>query len=263
MIGDTVAWRFPGRYWSIDRTTLLTELQSGEAGLSSREAASRLRACGPNALREANGPTRLEVLGRQLRNPLLLLLVFAAAVSGGVGEWLDATIVFAIVGATAGIGYSREYTAHAAAAALRARVHLHAVVLRDGRLQDTPVDAVVPGDVVALSAGSLVPADCVLTGRDLDELHDEALWAAAEKTDLFVEVDPNHKEPIILALKKMGHVVGFLGDGINDAPAMHAAHTSLSVDQAVDVAREAADFVLLERGLDVIRRGVERRVRCS
>jgi Mg2+-importing ATPase len=55
----------------------------------------------------------------------------------------------------------------------------------------------------------------------------------------------------------MGHVVGFLGDGVNDAPAMHAADTSLSVDQAVDVAREAADFVLLERGLDVIRRGIE------
>jgi Mg2+-importing ATPase len=58
-------------------------------------------------------------------------------------------------------------------------------------------------------------------------------------------------------MKKMGHVVGFLGDGVNDAPAMHAADTSLSVQQAVDVAREAADFVLLERGLDVIRRGID------
>jgi Mg2+-importing ATPase len=99
--------------------------------------------------------------------------------------------------------------------------------------------------------------DRVLTGRDLDDLHDEALWHAAERTDLFVEVDPNQKERIILSLKKMGHVVGFLGDGVNDAPAMHAADTSLSVEQAVDVAREAADFVLLERGLDVIRRGIE------
>jgi Mg2+-importing ATPase len=97
----------------------------------------------------------------------------------------------------------------------------------------------------------------VLTGADLDELHDEALWNAAERTDLFVEVDPNQKERIILSLKKMGHVVGFLGDGVNDAPAMHAADTSLSVEHAVDVAREAADFVLLERHLDVIRRGIE------
>jgi Mg2+-importing ATPase len=99
--------------------------------------------------------------------------------------------------------------------------------------------------------------DRVLTGRQLDELHDEALWREAERTDLFVEVDPNQKERIILSLKKMGHVVGFLGDGVNDAPAMHAADTSLSVQQAGDVAREAADFVLLERSLDVIRRGIE------
>ncbi len=77
------------------------------------------------------------------------------------------------------------------------------------------------------------------------------------RTDLFVEVDPNQKERIILALKRMGHVVGFMGDGVNDAPAMHVADTSLSVDQAVDVARAAADFVLLERDLDVIRRGIE------
>ncbi len=108
---------------------------------------------------------------------------------------------------------------------------------------------------VAAAVG--MPHERVLSGQQLDELHDEALWQAAEHTDLFVEVDPNQKERIILALKKTGHVVGFLGDGINDAPAMHAADTSLSVEGAVDVAREAADFVLLESDLDVIRRGIE------
>jgi Mg2+-importing ATPase len=100
-------------------------------------------------------------------------------------------------------------------------------------------------------------ADRVLTGDQLDDMHDEALAACAEETTVFAEVDPNQKEKIILSLKKRGHIVGFLGDGINDAPAMHAADTSLSVEEAVDVAREAADFVLLERSLDVIRRGVE------
>ncbi|MFN7984223.1 MAG: magnesium-translocating P-type ATPase [Vicinamibacterales bacterium] len=119
----------------------------------------------------------------------------------------------------------------------------------------------ITGDsrLVAQHVASLVGlgAERVLTGSQLDELHDEALWREAERTDIFAEVDPNQKERIILALKKMGHVVGFLGDGVNDAPAMHAADTSLSVQQAVDVAREAADFVLLERGLDVIVRGIE------
>jgi Mg2+-importing ATPase len=120
---------------------------------------------------------------------------------------------------------------------------------------------IITGDSkpVAQHVATLVgmPAARVLTGSELQRLSDEALWRVAESTDLFVEVDPNQKERIILALKKMGHVVGFLGDGINDAPAMHAADTSLSVEQANDVAREAADFVLLERSLDVIRRGIE------
>jgi Mg2+-importing ATPase len=120
---------------------------------------------------------------------------------------------------------------------------------------------VITGDngLVARHVGRLVGlhADRVLTGRDLDALHGPALWHAVERAEMFVEVDPSQKEQIILALKKMGHVVGFLGDGINDAPAMHAADTSLAVAEAVDVAREAADFVLLERGLDVIRRGIE------
>ena len=119
----------------------------------------------------------------------------------------------------------------------------------------------ITGDnkLVAEHVASMVGmrSDRVLTGKDLDELHDEALWHAAERTDLFVEVDPNQKERIILSLKKTGHVVGFLGDGVNDAPAMHAADTSMSVDEAVDAAKEAADFVLLERHLDVLKRGIQ------
>ncbi|MBK7857860.1 MAG: magnesium-translocating P-type ATPase [Archangiaceae bacterium] len=120
---------------------------------------------------------------------------------------------------------------------------------------------VITGDSagVAQYVASLVGLDPgrTLTGAGLDRMSDEALWRAAETTQLFVEVDPHQKERIILALKKSGHVVGFLGDGVNDAPAMHAADAGISVDQAVDVAREAADFVLLQRDLDVIRRGVE------
>lgn len=115
-------------------------------------------------------------------------------------------------------------------------------------------DAGAVAQHIAAAVG--LPREKVVTGAQLDELHDEALWQAAEHTDLFVEVDPNQKERIIRALKHTGHVVGFLGDGINDAPAMHAADTSLSVEGAVDVAREAADFVLLERDLEVILRGI-------
>jgi len=116
-------------------------------------------------------------------------------------------------------------------------------------------DARLVAEHVAREVG--MPPGAVLTGRDLDDMHDDALVRAAEGASLFVEVDPNQKERIILALKKSDHVVGFLGDGVNDAPAMHAADASLSVETAVDVAREAADLVLLEQDLDVIRLGIE------
>ena len=99
-------------------------------------------------------------------------------------------------------------------------------------------------------------AERVLTGAELAELRPEALWRVAERTDVFAEVDPDQKERIVLALKKMGHVVGYMGDGINDAPALHAADVSVSVEGAVDVAKEAADFVLLRPDLDVLRRGI-------
>ncbi|GIW25706.1 magnesium-translocating P-type ATPase [Meiothermus sp.] len=97
----------------------------------------------------------------------------------------------------------------------------------------------------------------LLTGRELATLPDEALWHQAERCNLFVEVDPSQKERLILALQKTGHVVGYMGDGINDAPALHTADVGISVDQAVDVAKEAADLVLLESDLDVLREGIE------
>jgi Mg2+-importing ATPase len=96
----------------------------------------------------------------------------------------------------------------------------------------------------------------VLTGAELDDLRDEALWHAVEETAIFAEVDPNQKERIILALKKRGHVVGYMGDGINDAPSLHSADVGISVANAVDVAKEAADLVLLKQDLDVLRDGI-------
>jgi Mg2+-importing ATPase len=96
----------------------------------------------------------------------------------------------------------------------------------------------------------------VLSGGELDDLRDEALWHAVEQTAIFAEVDPNQKERIILALKKRGHVVGYMGDGINDAPSLHSADVGISVENAVDVAKEAADMVLLKHDLDVLREGV-------
>jgi P-type Mg2+ transporter len=101
-----------------------------------------------------------------------------------------------------------------------------------------------------------IPNPRVLTGADLREMSDEALLKRVSDVEVFAEVEPNQKELIILALRKAGNVVGFMGDGINDASALHAADVGISVNTAVDVAKGAADIVLLEKELDVLVDGV-------
>ncbi len=111
--------------------------------------------------------------------------------------------------------------------------------------------------VAARAAGEAgLPVGEVLTGSDLRDMTDAALLGAASRTTVFAEVEPNQKERIILALKRAGHAVGFLGDGINDASALHAADVGISVDSASDVTRQAADIVLLEKDLAVLGHGV-------
>lgn len=97
----------------------------------------------------------------------------------------------------------------------------------------------------------------IITGGELSSMRDEALRYLVSTGVAFAEVDPNQKERVILACRKAGHVVGFLGDGINDVPALQAADAGISVDNAVDVAREAADFVLLRHDLELVRKGID------
>ena len=95
-----------------------------------------------------------------------------------------------------------------------------------------------------------------LTGAQIERLDDPALAARVEATTIFCRVTPAQKNRVMLTLKACGHVTGFLGDGINDATALHSADVSLSVNNAVDVAKEAADLILLRRDLGVVHRGV-------
>ena len=97
-----------------------------------------------------------------------------------------------------------------------------------------------------------VNTDDLLLGPAVDTLADDALAMAAEKTCVFARLTPGHKQRIIRALQSRGHIVGFLGDGINDAPALHTADVGLSVDSAVDIAKDSADVILLEKNLLVI-----------
>ncbi|NDC36641.1 MAG: magnesium-translocating P-type ATPase [Proteobacteria bacterium] len=151
-----------GQYWVSGSEELFKVLGSSASGLSPNEALARLRECGANELREGPKLTRLGVLGNQLNNPLLWLLVFASIASVLAGQWLDASIVILILVASVAIGYSREYSAQRAAAGLYAKVMVKSRVIRDGGMVEVPAREVVPGDVLFLSAGSLVPADAVL-----------------------------------------------------------------------------------------------------
>jgi len=96
----------------------------------------------------------------------------------------------------------------------------------------------------------------ILLGHAVEEMTDAQLAQAAEETTIFAKLSPAHKERIIRALQQQGRVVGFLGDGINDAPALKAADVGISVDSAVDIAKESSDIILLKQSLLVLQEGV-------
>ena len=110
-----------------------------------------------------------------------------------------------------------------------------------------------------------IPTDRVLLGGQVEKMSDAELGVAAEKTTLFARMAPGHKQRVIQVLQERRHVVGFLGDGINDSPALRASDVGISVDTAVDIAKEAADIILLEKSLLVVEDGVVegRKVFCN
>lgn len=147
---------------------LIGVLGSSESGLTGAEAKARLVRFGPNAIR-SHGARPLAVFGRQLRNPLLILLAGATLISLIVGERTDALIIFAIVGLSVGLGFFNEYRSERVVEALHASIRHFALVLRDGRQVTLDVTELVPGDLVLLRAGDLVPADLRLVeARELE-----------------------------------------------------------------------------------------------
>jgi len=114
-------------------------------------------------------------------------------------------------------------------------------------------DSPLVAKTIAEEAGMAVE---MLTGSEVDGMDDEALQNVIEKTNVFARLTPEQKTRIVSTLSKNGHVTGFLGDGANDAPALKAADVGISVDGAVDIAKEAADIVLTESSLEIIRGGI-------
>lgn len=126
------------------------------------------------------------------------------------------------------------------------------------RLKVSP--KILTGDQAAIAASVCrrvgIDADQILTGSAIDNLCNEELAAAVKSTHVFAELTPGQKMRLVAALQKNGHTVGFLGDGINDIPAMHQADVGISVDTAVDAAKDAADVVMLQKDLNVLEQGI-------
>ena len=172
---------------TLEVSAVLEQVGSSRDGLSSQEAADRLRRSGPNAL-QSHGARPLAVLARQLRNPLLILLTGTAVVSGFVGETTDAIIIMVIIGMSVGLGFFNEYRSERAVEELHSQLRHEALVLRDGEMVSLDVTRLVPGDVVRSSVGDVIPADLRLLHADDLECDESVLTgesAPAEK-----QVDP-------------------------------------------------------------------------
>ncbi|HET9101874.1 MAG TPA: magnesium-translocating P-type ATPase, partial [Solirubrobacteraceae bacterium] len=176
---------------------VLAALRSTPDGLCGADAARRLTAVGPNALR-SHGARPLAVLVRQLRNPLLVLLVAAAVTSIAVGERTSALIILLIIAMSVGLGFFNEYRSELAVESLHSQLRHTALVMRDGTPSSIDVTKLVPGDIVRLAVGDVVPADlrllaaeglecdeAVLTGESLPaEKHVEPVTATESALDL-------------------------------------------------------------------------------
>ena len=150
-------------YWSQDAAALSVALGSGPGGLSSEEAATKLQLVGPNSVEDASRMSALRLLLRQFESPLVLILIFAAAISLALQQWVDSAIILAIVLGSTLLGFFQEYRASTAVEQLKRRLALTCRVIRDGVERTVPVSTIVPGDLILLSAGNLIPADGLVT----------------------------------------------------------------------------------------------------
>jgi Mg2+-importing ATPase len=166
---------------------VLSRLASSSTGLSADEAARRLAELGPNALR-THQVRAWAVLARQIRNPILILLLAAALISGLTGGGTNAAIIAVIVALSVGLGFFNEYRAQVAMASLRSKIRHDAEVLRDGVLVQIPVTELVVGDLVSLQVGALVPAD--LRMLEVEELECDEAVLTGESIPVAKSPDP-------------------------------------------------------------------------
>jgi Mg2+-importing ATPase len=172
--------------WNSEATALLSHLETTAAGLSDNEAAGRLRIVGPNTAEYPPRFPRARLFGSQLKSPIAILLAVAASISSVVGDAFDGITILGILLASTALGFWQELQAHDAVQRLLKRLQSRVDTLRNGAWQSIPSTDLVPGDIIALSAGSHIPADCrIITARDL----------SVDESSLTGESFPTEKRP--------------------------------------------------------------------
>ncbi len=214
-------------------------------GLSAAEAQQRLQQCGHNELPEEKRNPLFEFFSH-FWGPIPWMIEAAAILSAGVRHWADFIIITVLLLANAVVGFWEEYQAGNAIAALKATLALKARVKRDGEWQSLPARELVPGDLIRLRMGDVVPADATLAAGDPIEVDQSALTGES------LPVERKKGETAYSgSIVKMGEIEAE-GDGVNDAPALKKADAGIAVSGATAAARAAADIVLLTPGLSVI-----------
>src|SRR6266511_2586827 len=150
----------PGAFWSLPLDGLFAEVAASVNGLSADEAARRLARDGPNTIEVAHPHRGLRLLLAQFTSPIVLILVAATVLSMALGDAVDGLVILVIIAASGALGFWQEHSAGQAVDALMAQVRVEVEVRREGREISVPVEDVVVGDVLVLSAGDVVPADC-------------------------------------------------------------------------------------------------------
>ncbi|MBD1218616.1 MAG: HAD-IC family P-type ATPase [Aphanizomenon flos-aquae Clear-A1] len=176
-------------FWNLPADQVLVKVQSTPQGLSSEDAKQRLTQYGANSLKQKQQSHTLTLLLNQFNSPIILILIFAAILSSFLKDTIDAVIILVIVLASGLLGFWQERGAADAVQKLLEMVEIKASILRDGQAQDVPVDEVMPGDIVLLSAGRSIPGDCLIL---------ESQTLSVDEATLTGETYPVAKEPGVL-----------------------------------------------------------------
>ena len=175
------------RYWQLQKEDLLKELHSSEIGLDEAEAIVRLKEFGPNEIPHSGHRPTIQIFLSQFRNPLVYVLIFASILAGLLGEATEAIIILAIMLVNALLGFAQEYRSEKALHELRKYLSYEAVALRNGRKRSIDTRMLVPGDIVFMAIGDVIPAEIRLLETNGFQTNESVLTGESTPVDKTTE----------------------------------------------------------------------------